>query len=534
MYCKYCGAIIDDDAEFCFKCGKPQHVVRHPNTAQQRHVHKDVRRADPQTGRGTNPRQPVYNQPVSHYDPNMPYNPPPRTPQRNGRHYQKKKKKLRVPIILTVFLIIAVVIIACVFLSNFSDKEIKDAIYTVQNGHLGQYTDFTVKELFDNSYMPRYKQSEWDAGYTDDQVLIVEVKYFNATDDKNATRIQFSMLNEECFKVTAYVDPENPFEKRTDFLLALNYSYFSMYYDTHRDELREVYQVKSWYTALDMIYASDVEYGAGHDFEGNRATLNHLDQSQKLEVSTAMLLDAYGIIEMELVYTPELYDFAEESVEIEETEPKNVQTTVTPTVIETMSAITETEPAVTETMPPATEECTSDISTPVVREEENQLPSGPDESGVNPAYQELTLVLTGIHDFQLDYPDKGQNLYGITDLGGMFCDPPMEPVVFMPVDLDQDGTDEVIVELSVAGEELRYLILRYYNGIVYGYSYTFQGNSIGTDGYIVQQGNDGSYLFQNIWFEGKQIRSDVRVVTDPEGFFLDWELAQWYNFNELY
>ena len=523
MYCKYCGAVIDD-AEFCFKCGKPQHAVRNPNSAQQSHVQKDMRRVNPGSGRTTNPRQPVYNQPVSHDDSGISHDFQPRTPQGNGRRYQKKKKKHVLPIVITILLLLAVIIGAVLFLGPVHDEETDNAIAVIQNGYLGEYTDITVKELLDYNYGPRYEQNIWDGGYNGKDELIVEAKYYNS--DKDATRIQFTMLNEECFKVTAYVDPDYDFDKATDVLLALNYSYFMAYHEVNREALREEKNMIGFIHRLDEIPSSEALYGAAASYKGNRRELNLLDGSDKLDVSAAMLFDNYGLLDMEIYYNPSLNadekaPATTEAAEIvETTAPVEILETAAATVVETVPSITEAN--VPETYPPES------------HEEENQLPSGPYESDLNPAYQELTLVLMGLQEFQLDYPKKIQSLYSITELGGMFCDPPMEPIVFMPVDLDQDGTDEVIVELSVAGEELKYLILRYYNGTVYGYNYNLHGTMIGTDGYIVREGNNGSYLFQNIWFEQDQIRNDARVVTDPEGFYLDWELAQWHNFDELY
>ena len=194
MYCKYCGAVIDDDAEFCFKCGKPQHAVKNSNAAQQSHVRKDIRRADPQTRKGTNPRQPVYNQPASYYDPNMQCEFQPRTPQRNGRRYQKKKKKHVLPIIITILLLLAVIIGTVLFFRPVHDEETDNAIAVIQNGYLGEYTDITVKELLDYNYGPRYEQNIWDGGYNDKDELIVEAKYYNS--DKDATRIQFTIVNQ--------------------------------------------------------------------------------------------------------------------------------------------------------------------------------------------------------------------------------------------------------------------------------------------------------------------------------------------------
>ena len=98
---------------------------------------------------------------------------------------------------------------------------------TVQNGYLGEYTDMTVKELLDGYYSNFYGEGIWDSGVTDSGKDIVQVEY--SSESLGTATIQFSMLDEECFKITAFEDPLEDVETASDLLAALNKFYVVSY-----------------------------------------------------------------------------------------------------------------------------------------------------------------------------------------------------------------------------------------------------------------------------------------------------------------
>ena len=93
------------------------------------------------------------------------------------------------------------------------DNPGSDYVTVVQNGYLGEYTDITVKNLLSGHYSLLYDKEAWDGGTTDSGKEIVEVKYQDSNGDWGDVTIQFTMLDEQCFQVTAFVDPVNPIEK---------------------------------------------------------------------------------------------------------------------------------------------------------------------------------------------------------------------------------------------------------------------------------------------------------------------------------
>ncbi len=103
---------------------------------------------------------------------------------------------------------------------------------------------------------------------------------------------------------------------------------------------------------------------------------------------------------------------------------------------------------------------------------------------------------------------------------------PLTPIRFAVVDLDQDGIIEVVVELTdnVSGWEL---VLRYYNGSVYGYGYNFRAmQSIHANGVII--GSAGAFYSDayTLQFDGYE-RIENRADPDTAG-----ESVQWCEFTQ--
>ena len=255
MYCEFCGSRIADDSLFCESCGRPVDIL--PDRVQKAQTQGNTR-------------------------------------------YRKKEKTagLKIGKLLVAIALIAVTIFACSFLfSEKTDLEEND-ISLVQNGYLGEYTDITVKEILDSYYGMLYEKEEWDSGETDSGTKIVQAKYYDEGMEEDATTIQLTMLNEECFKITAFVDPLNPVEKTTDLLAAMNYNYLLAYMAENRSVAGDILAEKDFIARLGQISGSAVQYGASAEYSGNRAAICEIDGSAPLDVSVAMLLDNYGLLDM--------------------------------------------------------------------------------------------------------------------------------------------------------------------------------------------------------------------------------------------
>lgn len=218
---------------------------------------------------------------------------------RNGGKFLNEKKKTAMPIAAVCGLVAVIaVVIGVIAILPSPGISTADAIATVQNGYLGEYTDLTVKEILDSCYGVWYEKNAWDGGTTDAGNMIVEVRYFNEQYKTDPTIIQFTMLNEQCFKITAFVDPSNPVEKATDLLAAMNFNYLVACADQNLADIGNNLTEYAFIARLNQISGSAVQYGAAVDYSGDRAKLCELDGETQLEVSVTMLLDNYGLLDM--------------------------------------------------------------------------------------------------------------------------------------------------------------------------------------------------------------------------------------------
>lgn len=182
--------------------------------------------------------------------------------------------------------------------TSLSEREQDKAVALVQNGYLGEYTDITVKEIFDTYYGMLYENSSWESGTTDSGTTIVQVRYYDKSIESEETTIQFTMLNNECFEITAFVDPLEPIEKTTDLLAALNSRYVIVTVGEVRATAADSSVEREYMARLNRISSSAVKYGASADYSGNRSNICNIAGKEPLNVSVAMLLDNYGLLDM--------------------------------------------------------------------------------------------------------------------------------------------------------------------------------------------------------------------------------------------
>ena len=169
----------------------------------------------------------------------------------------------------------------------FSDTP--EWVSTVQNGYLGEYTDITVYELL-STYRSFYENEVWDGGTTDAGTKIAEVR-FTSPQSEDSTTIQFQMLNEEVFKVSAFVDTTQPNAQNSDILYMLNLMYYSE--ASMRYLLEEVKTEQLW-ALMRTVDANEVTYGAATDYIGDRSALYKLDGGSLMGLTAAGLMEHYG------------------------------------------------------------------------------------------------------------------------------------------------------------------------------------------------------------------------------------------------
>ena len=169
----------------------------------------------------------------------------------------------------------------------FSDTP--EWVSTVQNGYLGEYTDITVYELL-STYRSFYENEVWDGGTTDAGTKIAEVR-FTSPQSEDSTTIQFQMLNEEVFKVSAFVDTTQPNAQNSDILYMLNLMYYS---EASMQYLLEEVKTGQLCALMRTVDANEVTYGAATDYIGDRSALYKLDGGSLMGLTAAGLMEHYG------------------------------------------------------------------------------------------------------------------------------------------------------------------------------------------------------------------------------------------------
>lgn len=169
----------------------------------------------------------------------------------------------------------------------FSDTP--EWVPTVQNGYLGEFTDVTVYELLGN-YRTFYENEVWDGGTTDDGDRIAEVRFSDSQSSGSAT-IQFRMLNDEVFKVSAYVDTTMPDAKSSDILYMLNLMYYS---EAAMNSLGDDVKTEQLLALMRRVDANEVSYGAAAGYSGDRAALYRMGNDSLMGLTAAELLEYYG------------------------------------------------------------------------------------------------------------------------------------------------------------------------------------------------------------------------------------------------
>lgn len=197
-------------------------------------------------------------------------------------------------------LLLAVVVIAALGIAKLPAvldgfrSNTPEWVATVQNGYLGEFTDMTVYDLLRN-YRVYYENEVWDGGTTDDGQRIAEVRYTNPGSSDSAT-IQFTMLNDDVFRLSAFVDSGMPGAERSDIVYALTAAYYSSVALEYLGDDEKTAQLNALLREVD---ASEILYGASADYSGDRATLYRLGNDTPLGWSAAQLMEYYGMSLME-------------------------------------------------------------------------------------------------------------------------------------------------------------------------------------------------------------------------------------------
>lgn len=220
-------------------------------------------------------------------------------PGQGGRFLNQKKSSGPMKWVGRCAIGIAVAFVALVAALNLSSvsnflgglfSDTPEWVSTVQNGYLGEFTDMTVYDLL-GIHRSCYEKEIWDGGTTDNGDRIAEVR-FSSRQSPDSVTIQFVMLNDEVFRVSAYVDTEMPGATRSDVAYALTASYYSGIALEYLGDDEKTAQLNALMREVD---ASEILYGASASFSGDRATLYQMGNDSLLGLTASELMEYHGL-----------------------------------------------------------------------------------------------------------------------------------------------------------------------------------------------------------------------------------------------
>lgn len=468
MYCRNCGEKLENDAVFCGVCGKPVYENSAQGTSPRARRTASSPAIPPQREGFANDR----NSSGDGYQRSS------SARRRNGKFASKRRSPV-VPILWGVT-IVAICLVALLggsmLLEYFSKPTVEENIAIVQNGYLGDFTDVTINALFHYTYGDAYETEKWDGGETDSGKDLVEVRFFDTGKESDGVAVQFTMLSDECFKITAYVAPEFPIHIQS--VEDLNAILLMQYAAYHADDDNDLF-----WDGLEEIPASIVQYGAADSYDGDRKEIFRMDGKTASFQSAQSLLVEY-------------VDYLDDLGVMDEEEPVS-------------------EPDVQ--------------PTPTIAEVPAETVASRQESKAIKALRDAT---SGEQHFFLTNTEEYVDVYGIKDLGGDYfpLDAPMTPTQFAVVDLDWDGIPEIIVELDSEMGGWR-MILRYYENEVYGYLYGFRAlSTISEDGLVGGSSSASSSSVSRITFEETNVHSYDLSAEDAMAARDSWQEVAWYTF----
>lgn len=379
--------------------------------------------------------------------------------------------------------------------TSISASEQEKAIATVQNGYLGEYTDITVKEILDLTIL--HSQQEWKSERMSSDVTIVRAKYYEEGYDELSTTIEFMVLNGECFKITNYSENMSDSANNYDLLLAMNTNYLMTYVSQNRDVIGDYQAEKALVAKFNDISASAIQYGASANYNGDRARICELFGEKTLDITVTELLSESG--EYDLTYysgdEPNPDYWGEQYAE--DTEPPIVS------------------PENEYTEPPK-----------MISNTEEVVPFN------SVAGNALASVMMGKNNFTMAETGTHQSLFNMTEFMQFTFENYLMPTSFSVVDMDQDGTNEIVVGIDTDINGFR-LVLRYEYGTVYGYPFVFRGMSmLSSDGITLGSSSAFESYYCRHSFSGLTIEDTILSDVEEQIALASWQDATWYDFTE--
>lgn len=221
----------------------------------------------------------------------------PQVMQRNSKKDVRNKGGKLKYIVIGIFAILVIAIFIAIFAGG--NKYNEEYISMVQNGYLGEFTDVTVKELFEEYFVEDYK-FEWTNGTMDDGAEMVGLRAYTEDGMLAEVDILFRIFPEQgLFKVVDYVDGAGDKDYEATELASILNEYYRNWYlfknltsDASDDEGTKI--MTEVVEKLDGANGVAVLYGASKDYIGDRARISTIiDGIEPLDISATEIIDMY-------------------------------------------------------------------------------------------------------------------------------------------------------------------------------------------------------------------------------------------------
>jgi len=248
---------------------------------------------------------------------------------------------------------------------------------------------------------------------------------------------------------------------------------------------------------LEEIPCNIAVYGAAIDYTGDRSRICAIEGEEPKDISALELRTMYFFSDLSALY---------ESVEVD----NETEETETPMATPTESS----------------EELSSELPTELVSSVDAITPFN------SVAGNALASVMMGKNNFTMAETGTHQTLFNMTELMQFTFENYLMPTSFSVVDMDQDGTNEIVVGIDTDINGFR-LVLRYEYGTVYGYPFGFRGMSmLSSDGITLGSSSAFESYYCRHSFSGLSIEDTILSDVEEQIALASWQDATWYDFTE--
>ncbi len=292
MFCKYCGAKLEEDAMYCGNCGARTDAGGAADGKEARNAGSAV---DVEGARNEDGRADAEEAQDESKRADM-------GADARGTTQGKKKGGARKKILIAVGVLLVIFLGILFYDTDGGEEEEEDTeIALVRQGYLGEFTDATIEEIVQANFDEEDMDLIWSSQVIDGVSL---VGFFacpeGETIEDAAVSVLFRICSDETFKVEYYEEEDDEDFEVAEVADLLNGWYVNWYrknrIDAQESEEETVRKMQELIqNQLNQISGTAVLYGASGDYSGERSELSQvIDDTENLSLNIIELADYYG------------------------------------------------------------------------------------------------------------------------------------------------------------------------------------------------------------------------------------------------